>query len=162
MVNKLDVDAEQDMSDTSTLPETPNTYEPVLPKIRGAPTNYLVMSKEGVAIEGQYLIDLSVPPPPPFVSGGIAVTRNDERSHYCQCFSPAHEERTAPISDVQGVRVYFVGDRPRSGPWGGNNDKQAEGASPKEPLDQLFVGGENTSVQINWDGELELPQMCDS
>ena len=28
----------------------------------------------------------------------------------------------ALLSDVDGVRVYFVGDRPRSGTWRGGND----------------------------------------
>ncbi len=37
------------------------------PKIRGAPTNYLSVSKEGVAVEGQYFIDLSIPPPAPHI-----------------------------------------------------------------------------------------------
>ncbi|KAI9440693.1 hypothetical protein H4582DRAFT_1488374 [Lactarius indigo] len=240
-LSKVDVDAEQDMSDTSTLPEKPDAYEPVPPRIRNAPTNYLFVSKKGVAIEGQYFLDLSIPPPPPSVSGVAAgaknlslyttkggitadiwVTGNNKMkqvsmklcsdsghvrakihdvfsddgsehrpsfdidlrangdtslslprcfrgpitintSHERIAFSAALEERTAPVSDVKGVRVYFVGDRPRSGPWGGDNDKQAEGASPEEPLDVLFVGGwYNTSVRINWDGEPELPQMSDS
>jgi hypothetical protein len=53
--------------------------------------------------------------------------------------------------------VFFVGDRPRSGRWRGDVDK--EGGSPEEPLDELSVGGRHTSVRINWDGEPEVPRM---
>ena len=67
----------------------------------------------------------------------------------------------APLSDVQGVRVYFVGDRPRSGRWHCDVDKEGEndGGESAEPLDELSVGGRHTSVRIRWDGEPELPQM---
>ncbi|KAH9027191.1 hypothetical protein EDB84DRAFT_1677547 [Lactarius hengduanensis] len=64
-LGKPDVDpsSEQDMSDTSTLPEKEEDYGSVPPKIRDARTNYLCVSKKGVAIEEQYFIDLSIPPP---------------------------------------------------------------------------------------------------
>ena len=77
----------------------------------------------------------------------------------------------APLSDVQGVRVYFVGDRPRSGKWRGdtNDDddddgKESEedtrmGGSPEERLDELSVSGWHTSVRIQCHGDPELPQM---
>jgi hypothetical protein len=77
----------------------------------------------------------------------------------------------APLSDVQGVRVYFVGDRPRSGKWRGDggddddDDKESDeedtsvGKFPEEPLDELSVGGWHTSVRIRCHGEPELPQM---
>jgi len=70
----------------------------------------------------------------------------------------------APLSDVQGVRVFFAGDRPRSGRWRGDVDKEGgkdAGGSSEEPLDELYVGGRHTSVRINWDGEPELPPMWD-
>ncbi|KAH9027188.1 hypothetical protein EDB84DRAFT_1401138 [Lactarius hengduanensis] len=239
-LNKSDVDAERDMSDTSTIQETLNAYEPVPPKIRGAPTNYLLVSKKGVAIEGQYFIDTSIPPPPRSVSdaasGGknlslyttsgavtadVWVTGNNKlkrasiklssdngpvrakihdvfsdteseqrpsfdidllanygdislslprcfrgpitirTSHERIAFSPALEERSAPLSDDQGIRVYFVGDRPRSGQWRSDDVEENAGAGgfPEEPLDELFVGGWHMSVRINWDGEPELPQV---
>ncbi len=70
----------------------------------------------------------------------------------------------APLSEVQGVRVFFVGDRPLSGRWRGDDNKEGEdgaGAvgSPEGPLDELSVGGWHMSVRIRWDGEPELPQM---
>ena len=44
--------------------------------------------------------------------------------------SPALTERTALISDVSGVWVYFIGDRPRGGEWGNgansNNGKTVQ------------------------------------
>jgi hypothetical protein len=82
-------------------------------------------------------------------------------------FSPAFEERTALLSDFKGIRVYFVGDRPRS--WmlwnDDDNNKEGEetaacsGISPDGPLDKLFVSrcGLGVSVRIRWDGEPELP-----
>ncbi|KAI9440694.1 hypothetical protein H4582DRAFT_1488557 [Lactarius indigo] len=242
-LNKQDVDAEQDMSDSSTLPDITDAYGLVPPKIRGAPTNYLLVSKKGVAIEGQYFIDLSIPPPPKSVSDSASwaknlslyttsgavtanawVTGNNKfkrasiklssdngpvcakihdvfsdtdsehrpsfdidllanygdislslprcfrgpitirSSHERIAFSPALEERSAPLSDVQGIRVYFVGDRPRSGQWRSDDVEErgedaGAGGFPDEPLDELFVGGWHTSVRINWDGEPELPHM---
>ena len=84
-------------------------------------------------------------------------------SHERIAFSPALEERTAPLSDVQGVRVYFVGDRPLSGRWRGHDEDHNEGEEDagveEEPLDALSVSGWHTSVRIRWDGEPELPQM---
>jgi hypothetical protein len=238
---KPDVDpsSEQDMSETGTLPDTKDTYETVPPKIRGAPTNYLHVSRNNGGIEGQYFIDVSIPPAPrPAVSGAenvslhtkngtvtadVWVTGNnalkrvsmklrsdnghvyaklhnafsereprpslhlDLRSTYGDislslprcfrgpmkihtshdriAFSPAFEERMALLSDVKGVRVYFVGDRPRSGKWrGGNNAEEGgedagAGGSPEEPLDELSVGGWHSSVRIRWDGEPELRYM---
>jgi len=207
----------------------------------------LRVSKKGVAIQGQYFLDLSIPPAPQFVSDAVSgienlslhttsgavnadvwVTGNNRSnrvslklcsdnghvhakvhdtfsdgesehrhvlnielranygdvtlllprhfrgpvtirsSHERVAFSPALEERMAPLSDVQGVRVYFVGDRPRSGKWRGDgdddDDKESEedtsvDGSPEEPLDELSVGGWHTSVRIQCHGEPELPQM---
>ncbi|KAH9027189.1 hypothetical protein EDB84DRAFT_1500561 [Lactarius hengduanensis] len=204
-LNKQDVDAEQGMSDTSTLPETSDAYEPVPAKIRGAPTNYLLVSKKGVAIKGQYFIDLSILPPPPTspfhttngaVTADVWVTGNNkvrqfsmklcsDKGHVCAKIVPRRpslmmgsEHRPsfdidlraakgdislsnalAPVSDVNGVRVYFVGDRTRSRPWGSGTDKEGRRASSDPLLDGLLVSGCHTSVRINWDGEPELPQM---
>ena len=69
-------------------------------------------------------------------------------------FFPALEERTALISDVSGVRVYFVGERPRSGKWGSGSNSETE----EDLLDGLSVNGRFTSVRINWDGD-EVPFM---
>lgn len=72
---------------------------------------------------------------------------------------PALEKRTALLSDVQGVRVYFVGDRPRSWmSWGDDDDKEGEeGAGvdryPEEPLDNLYVGSGHEGVKICLEGE---------
>ncbi|KAH9027190.1 hypothetical protein EDB84DRAFT_1439917 [Lactarius hengduanensis] len=241
MVNlgKPDVDAEQDMTDKSTFPEKQGDYDgPVPPKIRDARTNYLCVSKKDVAIEGQYFIDLSIPPPALHIVSGaknlslyttsgavtadVWVTGNNKlkrasiklcsdngrvcakihdtfyngeserrpsldielwanygdvslslprcfrgpitiRSpHERIAFSAVLERRVAPLSDAQGVRVYFVGDQPRSGRWRGGVGEEGgkdAGGSLEEPLDELSVGGRHTSVQINWDGEPELPQM---
>jgi hypothetical protein len=233
------------MSETSTLPGTKDVYEPVPPKIRDARTNYVRVSKKGVAIEGQYFIDLSIPPAPQSVadvvsgaknlslyttSGAVTadvwVTGNNKlkrasmilcsdnglvcakihdviyngagseprpsldielwanygdvslslprcfrgpitirSSHERVAFSPALEQRMAPLSDVEGVRVFFIGGRPRSGRWRGDVDEEgwkAAGGSPEEHLDELSVGGRHTSVRINWDGEPELPRMNES
>ena len=86
-------------------------------------------------------------------------------SHDRIAFSPAFEERMALLSDIKGVRIYFVGDRPRSGTWRSGNDAEeggedaGVGGSPKEPLDELSVGGWHSSVRIRWDGETELRYM---
>ena len=86
-------------------------------------------------------------------------------AHQRIAFSPAFEECMALLSDVQGVRVYFVGVRPRSGKWRGGNkaeeDEENEGAggSPEGSLDGLSVSGWHSSVRIRWDGEPELPFM---
>jgi hypothetical protein len=72
-------------------------------------------------------------------------------------FSPAFRTCTALMSDVQGVQIYFVGDRPRSGKWGnGNGDN---GGTEEDLLDELSIDGRHTSVRINWDGEEEVPIM---
>jgi len=246
-LGKPDIDpsssSEQDISETSTLPGTRDSdvYDLVPPKIRGAPTNYLHVFKKGVAIQGQYFIDLSIPPAPQSVSDAVAGTENislrttsgaittdvwvtgnnklkrismklcsdnghvrakvhdafsvgesEDRpsldievqanygdvslslprcfrgpimirsSHERIAFSPALEECTAPLSDVQGARrVYFVGNRPL---WWRGNDEEGEenadvGRCPEEPLDELSVGGSHTSLRICWDGEPELPQI---
>src|SRR5258708_17963748 len=67
--------------------------------------------------------------------------------------SPALGEHASLISDVPGVRVYFVGARPRSGKWGDGN----EGNSVEDLLDELTVDVRFSSVRINWDGEDEVP-----
>jgi hypothetical protein len=79
--------------------------------------------------------------------------------------SPALEEHAALLSDVQGMRVYFVGDRPRSWmSWGDDDDKEGEeaaagtGRDPEEPLDKLFASGWNSALQIYWDGEPGFPR----
>jgi len=234
---KPDVDpsSEQDMSETGTLLGTQDTYESVPPKIRGAPTNHLRVFKNNGGIEGQYFIDLSIPPVPQLASGAKNVSLHTKNgtvtadfwvtgnnttkrtsmklcsenghvytkirdvfsqsyprpsldlnvqttygdislslprcfrgpitihtSHDHVAFSPAFEERLALISDVQGVRVYFVGNRPRSGKWRGGTDTKEDagvGGSPEEPLDELSVSGWHSSVRIRWDGEPELRYM---
>ncbi len=67
----------------------------------------------------------------------------------------------ALLSDVPGIRVYFVGDRPISGKWGisGSKDSDDEVEAPEERLDKLSIDGSRTSVRINWEGEKELPEM---
>jgi hypothetical protein len=87
--------------------------------------------------------------------GHITIRTGDERV----AFSPALKECTALLSDVPGVRVYFVGDRQRGrgtrSSYGNGNDggETAQG----EPLDELSISGRYSSVRINWDGEEELP-----
>ena len=76
-------------------------------------------------------------------------------------FSPTLEERTALVSDVQNICVYFVGDRPRSWRWRNDDDNDEEGPGAngyEEELDKLFVGAEHQGVEIRWEGELELPR----
>ena len=64
------------------------------------------------------------------------------------------------LSDVPGIRVYFVGDRPFSGKWGsGGGSEDEKGGTPEERLDELSISGSRTSVRINWEGEDELPEM---
>ncbi|KAH9066821.1 hypothetical protein EDB87DRAFT_463101 [Lactarius vividus] len=237
-LGKPEVDAGQDMTNTSTFPEKLGDYGSVPPEIRDARTNYLCVSKKNIAIEGQYFVDLAIPPPALHIMSGaknlflyttsgavtadVWVTGNNKlkrasiklcsdngrvcvkihdtfyngeserrpsldielwanfgdvslslprcfrgpitiRSpHERIAFSAALERRVAPLSDVQGVRVYFVGDQPRSGRWRGDVGEEGEkdvGGSLEEPLDELSVGGRHTSVRIKWDGEPELPQM---
>ncbi|KAH9000455.1 hypothetical protein EDB92DRAFT_1985241 [Lactarius akahatsu] len=234
----VDLSSEQDISDTSTLPGKQEDYGSVPPKIRDARNNYLCVSKKGAAIEGQYFIDLSIPPPALHILSGaknlslyttsgavtadVWVTGNNrlkrvslklssDNGHVCakihdifyngeserrpsldielwanygdvslslpRCFrgpiairshhervafSSELEKRTPLLSDVDGVRVYFVGDRPRSWRWrGGVSEEGGKDASGslEEPLDELSVGGRHTSVRINWDGESELTPM---
>jgi len=102
-----------------------------------------------------YYGDISVSLPRCF-RGPITIRTGDERV----AFSPALEERMSLLSDVPGFRVYFVGERPRRGTWGGttSGDEDEKGGSP-ELLDELSVGGRFSSVRINWDGEKELPEM---
>jgi hypothetical protein len=100
---------------------------------------------------------------PRYFRGPITIRSSHERV----AFSPALEERMAPLSDVEGVRMYFVGNRPRSGRWRGDvddDDQESEedtsaGGLPEEPLDELSVGGRHTSVRIQCHGEPELPPM---
>jgi len=81
-------------------------------------------------------------------------------THDCIAFSPALEERTALLADVPDVRVYFVGERPRRGQWGrevSDDDEEDEEDSPvEEPLDELLITGEHTSVRIDRVGEGEM------
>ena len=89
--------------------------------------------------------------------GPIAIRTGDDRI----AFSPALEERTALISDVPGVRVYFVGNRPRSGKWG-SGDYGDSGETVEDLLDEVTIDGRYTSVRINCDGEDEVPIMMPS
>ena len=69
------------------------------------------------------------------------------------------------ISDVPGVRVYFVGDRPRAGKWGndGDNSNNSDGdGTMEDSLDELSVSGRYSRVRINWDGKEEVPVMMSS
>ena len=100
-----------------------------------------------------YYGDISLSLPRCF-RGPITIRTGDERV----AFSPALEERTALISDVPGVRVYFIGDRPRTGKWGSGDDSDNV-ENLEDLLDELTVDGKYTSVRINLDGEEELPTM---
>ncbi|KAI0295355.1 hypothetical protein B0F90DRAFT_1751074 [Multifurca ochricompacta] len=80
-------------------------------------------------------------------------------THERVMFSPALEECTAQLSDVHGVRVYFVGDRPNTGKWRSGEEENYATDSPEEPLDELSINGRHTNVRIIWDGESELPEM---
>jgi hypothetical protein len=83
-------------------------------------------------------------------------------------FSPTLKKRTAllsdVLSDVQGISVYFVGDRPRSWmSWPTDyDDKEGEeaalGASsdPEESLNKLSVSGWDFESEIYWEGERGL------
>ena len=79
--------------------------------------------------------------------GPITIRTRDDRI----AFSHAVKERTTLISDISGIRVYFVGDRPR-GKWN-------TGDSGEDLSDEIFVDGRYTSVRINWDGDEEVPFM---
>ena len=91
---------------------------------------------------------------PRYFRGPITIHTRDDRI----ALSPALEERTALISDVLGVRVYFVGDRPLGGKWG-NGGNSTNGKTVEDLLDELSVSGRFTSVRINWEGDEELPFM---
>jgi hypothetical protein len=86
--------------------------------------------------------------------GPITIRTRDHRID----FSPALKERTALVSDIAGILVYFVGDRPRSGKWGKPSGSD-NGETVEDSFDKLLVGGRFSSVRINWDGEEELPLM---
>jgi hypothetical protein len=86
--------------------------------------------------------------------GPITIRTGDDRI----AFSRALKKRTALISDVPGVRVYFVGDRPHSGKWG-NGDTSTSETVEEDSLDELSIDGIFTSVRINWDGEEDMPFM---
>jgi hypothetical protein len=73
-------------------------------------------------------------------------------------FSPDLERSMALHSDVNGTRVYFVGERPLTGKWR-SGEESYEMEREEEPLDELSVGGSHTSVRINWVGEPEVPEM---
>ena len=100
-----------------------------------------------------YYGDISVSLPRCF-RGPITIRTGDDRI----ALSPALEERTALISDIPGVRVFFVGDRPRSGKWGSVDDSDNV-ESLEDSLDELTVDGKYTSVRFNLDGEEEVPLM---
>ena len=85
--------------------------------------------------------------------GPITIRTGDDRI----AFSPALGESASLISDVPGIRVYFVGARPHSGKWG--NGDSDNGESVEDMLDELTIDGTFTSVRINWDGEDEVPIM---
>jgi hypothetical protein len=85
--------------------------------------------------------------------GPITIRTGDDRI----AFSPALGDYASLISDVSGIRVYFVGARPRSGKWGNGGSDSDE--SVEDLLDGLTVDGKFTSVRINWDGEDEVPIM---
>jgi hypothetical protein len=82
--------------------------------------------------------------------GPITICTGDDRI----VFSPAFEKCTVLTSDVQGVRVYFVGDRPQGGKWGISG-----GGTVDELLDEISIDGRHTSVRVNWDGEGDVPAM---
>jgi len=73
-------------------------------------------------------------------------------------FSPDLERNAALHSDVNGTRVYFVGERPLTGKWRSGEEIDAM-EREEELLDELSVGGIHTSVRINWVGEPEVPEM---
>ncbi|KAF8475249.1 hypothetical protein DFH94DRAFT_760225 [Russula ochroleuca] len=89
--------------------------------------------------------------------GPITIRTGDDRI----AFSSAFEERMALISDVPGVRVYFVGNRPRGGKWG-SGDSSGSGETVEDLLDEVTVDGRYTSVRINYDDDEEVPVMMPS
>jgi len=94
--------------------------------------------------------------------GHITIRTGDDRI----ALSPALKGCTALLSDVPGVRVYFVGDRPRGGTRHGgmsrattSDNNKGKASLQDGPVDELSVSGKFTSVRINWDGEEEPPWM---
>jgi hypothetical protein len=83
----------------------------------------------------------------------MTIRTGDERIS----LSPALDEYASLISDVPGIRVYFVGARPRSGKWGNGGSGSDNGENVEDLSDELTVDGHFTSVRINWDGEDEVP-----
>ena len=89
----------------------------------------------------------------------ITIRTGDDRV----ALSPALKEHTALISDVPGVRVYFVGGRPRVGKWGNDGDNSDDGGTVEDSsLDELSVSGRYLSVRINWGGEEGMRLMMPS
>jgi|SRR5712672_1091530 len=85
--------------------------------------------------------------------GLVTIRTGDERI----ALSPGLAGCTALLSDVPGVREYFVGERrPKRNRGSGKVD---EDYTPEEPLDGLVVRGKFTSVRINWEGERDPPEM---
>jgi len=83
--------------------------------------------------------------------GPITIRTGDERI----ALSTGLAECTALLSDVPGVREYFLGERrPKESRGGGKLN-----GTPEEPLDELVVRGKFTSVRINWVGERDLPEV---
>jgi hypothetical protein len=66
--------------------------------------------------------------------GPITIRTGDARI----ALSPAFAERAALISDVPGVRIYFVGDRPRGGKWG-YGDTNDNGETDDDLLDEITI-----------------------
>ena len=86
--------------------------------------------------------------------GPVAILTTHDRV----AFSPALEECAAVLADVPDVRVYFVGERARRGQWGREeeDDKEDEDDGPvEEPLDEILITGQHTSVWIDRVGEEE-------
>ena len=99
------------------------------------------------ASNGEILLSL-----PRCFRGPVAILTTHDRI----AFSPALEERTALLADVPNVRVYFVGERPRRGQWGredSDDDDEEDGSLVEEPLDEILITGEHTSVRIDRVGE---------
>jgi hypothetical protein len=83
--------------------------------------------------------------------GPITIRTGDDRI----ALSPALEEHTALISDVPGVRVYFVGDRTRVGKWGNDGDNSDNGGAVEDSsLHGLSVSGKvfDRANQLGWRG----------
>ena len=83
--------------------------------------------------------------------GPIAIRTGDDRI----AFSPAFGAQTAWVSDISGVRLYFVGTRPRGGKWGTANNGDNE-ETEEDLLDEITIDGRFTSTRINWDGEEDV------